>query len=178
MKLWLGCPIFTWLAPCPHYSKYWQYLSRTTLGASVPLSDLGRNKTKQKDSCWNHLNRWADDGLSCRTFWGFQGFTVRNANLTSDISLQILALFYHASISGQAHTLLFPSLLNQDSSAYSNSPGKYKWREQHVVYIIITAMGLTLTVYFIREKHAELIHRFVSLCSWVMEHKEVKEKCP
>lgn len=47
MKLWLACPIFTWLAPCPRCSKYWQYLSRTTPGTSLPLSDLrerGRKK--------------------------------------------------------------------------------------------------------------------------------------
>lgn len=48
MKLWLGCPIFTWLAPCPRYSKYWQRLSRTTLGTSVPLSGLGEGGRKEK----------------------------------------------------------------------------------------------------------------------------------
>lgn len=32
-----------------------------------------------------------------------------------------------------------------------------------MVYIIITAMGLALTVYLIREKHTELIHEFASL---------------
>lgn len=68
-----------------------------------------------------------------------------------------------ASAGRHKHTLLLLSLLNQDSSAYLNSPSKYKWREQCVVYIIITVTGLVLAVYQIREKHIELIHEFASL---------------
>lgn len=105
------------------------------------------------------------DGVSCRVSWEFQGFSIRNVNLTSDISLQILTAFITvASAGGHKHTLLLLSLLNQDSSAYFNSSSKYKWRKQHVIYIVITAMGLALTVYFIRERHTELIHEFSSLC--------------
>lgn len=105
------------------------------------------------------------DGVSCRASWEFQGFAIRNANSTSDVSLQILTMFITLASTGRhKHTLLLPSLLNQDSSAYFNSPSKYKQRKQHVVYIIITAMGLTLTVYFIRERRTELIHEFSSLC--------------
>lgn len=44
MKLWLGCPIFTWLAPCPCCSKYWQCLSRTPPGTSVTWGRGGGKK--------------------------------------------------------------------------------------------------------------------------------------
>lgn len=113
MKLWLVCPIFTWLAPCPRYSKYWQRLSRTTLGTSVPLSGLGEGGRKEKNPRftlnprWIHLGRWTD-GACGRTSCEFQRSAMRNADLASDIFLWILAVFHLCSISGQtrAHTAI------------------------------------------------------------------------
>lgn len=168
MKLWLGCPIFTWLAPCPHYSKYWQYLSRTTLGTSVPLSDLGEGEGKEKKKI--HVESTLADGWMAHLA-GHPGNS-RDLQWGMQIWPQIFSykswpcFISVASMGRHKHTLILPSLLNQDSSAYSNSPSKYKRREQHVVYIIITAMGLALTAYLIREKHTELIHEFASLYYW------------
>lgn len=144
MKLWLGCPIFTWLAPCPWCSKYCQCLSRTTSGTSVPLSDQGE-KGRKKYSRWIHLGRWTDSA-SCRTSWEFQWCATRNTNLTSDIFFWIVAAPHLCSISQQtqAHTevaiLIKPRFICIFQFSQQIQMSRRAW-----VSLIITAMRLAFT---------------------------------